>query len=58
MDYTLSQYDYLQGQEGESDSSGAIIPRVMEIDPSDDTRKVTRTDNGRKINRAYLFCIT
>ena len=40
MDYTLSRYDYLQGQEGKwPTASGAIIPRVMEIDPSDDIRK-------------------
>ncbi|EXY12523.1 hypothetical protein M104_2903 [Bacteroides fragilis str. 1007-1-F  len=32
MDYTLSQYNYLQGQEGESAASGAVIPRVMDID--------------------------
>ena len=56
MDYTLSQYDYLQGHEGESTASGAIIPRVMEIDPSDDIRKeLERIMEERLTGRTYLY---
>ena len=56
MDYTLSQYDYLQGQEGEATASGAIIPRVMEIDPSDDIRKeLERIMEERLTGRTYLY---
>lgn len=56
MGNTLSQYDYLQGQEGESTASGAIIPRVMEIDPSDDIRKeLERIMEERLTGRTYLY---
>ena len=56
LDYTLSQYDYLQGQEGESTGSGAIMPRVMEIDPSDDIRKeLERIMEERLTGRTYLY---
>ncbi|WP_317472590.1 hypothetical protein [Bacteroides hominis] len=56
MDYTLSQYDYLQGQEGESAVSGAVIPRVMEIDPSDNIGKeLERIMEERLTGRTYLY---
>ena len=56
MYYTLSQYDYLQGQEGESAVSGAVIPRVMEIDPSDNIGKeLERIMEERLTGRTYLY---
>ena len=48
--------NYDQGQEGESTASGAIIPRVMEIDPSDDIRKeLERIMEERLTGRTYLY---
>lgn len=56
MDYTLSQYDYLQGQEEEPATFKTVIPQVMEINPSDNVvHELERIMEERLTGRTYLY---
>lgn len=56
MDYTLSQYDYLQDYSEESKRVKNIIPSVMEIEPGADIeQELTRIMEERLTGRTYLY---
>lgn len=56
MDYTLSQYDYLQEQLGEGAKVKNIIPQVMEISPDANIgHELSRIMEERLTGRTYLY---
>lgn len=56
MDYTLSQYDYLQENTGASSGPKIVIPQVMEIAPTDNiSRELERIMEERLTERTHLY---